>query len=322
MKLRVLLAASTLPFLALAPASASAQTNFPTKAVRIVVGFPAGVPADVLARIIAPKLSDALGQPVIVENKPGAGSSVAAASVVNSDADGHTLFISSIANSVAHSASKVPFNLADDLAAISRVSDVPGVLIAHPSMPARLTDFVTLAKAKPEAFAFGSSGPGSSSHLFGELLNLSAGTKLLHVPYRGSSQTLTDLIAGRIQIFFSPTSTVLEHVKSGSIRALAVMGQTRLSDLPDVPTFTESGYKGFEDAFWFGLVAPKATPRPVIDRLNKEIVRILALADVREKLVVQTILPISSSSAEFSDFVRRDVEKWARVVKAANIRPE
>jgi tripartite-type tricarboxylate transporter receptor subunit TctC len=322
MKLRNWLTASVLALHGAAPVPASAQTPFPTKAVRIVVGFPAGVPADVLARIIAPKLSESLGQPVIVENKPGAGSSVAAAAVVNSEPDGHTLFISSIANSVAQSASKVSFSLPDDLAAVSRVSDVPGVLVAHPSMPKQLREFVTLAKAKPDAFAFGSSGPGSSSHLFGELLNLNTGTKLLHVPYRGSSQTLTDLIAGRIQAFFSPTSTVIEHVKSGSIRALAVMGQNRLPDLPDVPTFTEVGFNGFEDAFWFGLVAPKATPRPVIDRLNKEVVRILGLAEVREKLIVQTIIPVTSSSAEFSDFVRRDVDKWARVVKAANIKPE
>jgi tripartite-type tricarboxylate transporter receptor subunit TctC len=303
-------------------AAASAQSGYPNRTVRLVVGFPAGVPADVMARIIAPKLSEGLGQPVIVENKAGAGSNVAADMVAKSEPDGHTIFVSSIANSVAQSANKVPFNLVEDFAAISLIADVPGVLVAHPSVPATLRELVVQAKAKPEAFAYGSSGQGSSSHLFGELLNLNAGTKLLHVPYRGSSQTLTDLIAGRVQMFFSPSSTVLEHVKSGSIRALAVMGQKRLAELPDVPTFAEAGYEGFEAAFWFGTQVPKGTPQPVVERLNKELARVLALPDIREKMLAQTIVPVTSSSSEFGAFVRRDVDKWARVVKAAGIKAE
>jgi tripartite-type tricarboxylate transporter receptor subunit TctC len=318
---RVLLA-GILALSVFAGAPALAQEGFPTKTVKIVIGFPAGVPADVMARIIAPRLSESLGQPVIVENKPGAGSNIAASLVAKSEADGHTLFISSNANSIAQSASKVNFNLVDDFATISFVADVPGVLVAHPSMPAKLSDFVAQAKAKPDTYSFGSSGSGSASHLFGVLLNLNAGTKLRHVPYRGSSQTLTDLIAGRIDVFFSPTSTVLEHVKSGSIRALAVLGTKRVADLPDVPTFAEAGYKGFEDGFWFGLMAPKATPRAVVERLNKEVVRILALPDVREKMLVQTIVPVSSTSAAFGDYVRRDVERWRGVVEAAGIKPE
>jgi tripartite-type tricarboxylate transporter receptor subunit TctC len=318
---RVLLA-GVLALSAFAVARVSAQEGFPTKTVKIVIGFPAGVPADVMARVIAPKLAESLGQPVIVENKPGAGSNIAASLVAKSDADGHTLFISSNANSIAQSASKVNFNLVDDFVAVSSVADVPGVLVAHPSVPAKLSDFVAQAKAKPETYSFGSSGSGSASHLFGVLLNLNAGTKLRHVPYRGSSQTLTDLIAGRIDVFFSPTSTVLEHIKAGSIRALAVLGTKRVDVLPDVPTFAEAGYKGFEDGFWFGLVAPKGTPQPVVERLNKEVVRILALPDVREKLLLQTIVPVSSTSAAFGDFVRHDVERWRRVVDAAGIKPE
>jgi tripartite-type tricarboxylate transporter receptor subunit TctC len=305
-----------------AAGTAAAQDAFPRKVIRIVVGFPPGVPADVMTRILAPKLAEGLGQQVIVENKPGAGSSIAGDHVAKSDPDGHTLFMSSIANSVAHSANKVSYHLADDLAAVSLIADVPGVLVAHPSMPATLKEFVAAAKAKPGEFAFGSSGTGSSSHLFGELLNLNADTKLLHVPYRGSSQTLTDLIAGRIQAFFSPASTVLEQIKSGNVRALAVMGEKRMPLLADVPTFAEQGYQGFEAAFWFGLNVPKATPQAVVQRLNKEIVRVMALPDVREKLQSHTIEPTSSSPAAFDAFLRRDIEKWARVVSAAGIKPE
>jgi tripartite-type tricarboxylate transporter receptor subunit TctC len=301
---------------------ASAQGVYPQRTVRIVVGFPPGVPADVLARIMAPRLGEGLGQSVIVENKPGAGANVGADFVVKSDPDGYTLFVSSVANSVTHSAGKVPFHLANDLAPISLVADVPGLLVAHPSMPGSLREFIAAAKAKPDAFSFGSSGPGTATHLYGELLNLGAGTKLVHVPYRGSSQTVTDLIAGRIQVMFTPASTVMAHVRAGTIKALAAMGQKRRADLPDVPTFAESGFEGYEAAFWFGLTAPAKTPKPIIERLNKEVARVLALPDVREKMLAQAIEPVSSSIAEYDAFVRRDIEKWARVVKAAGIKPE
>jgi tripartite-type tricarboxylate transporter receptor subunit TctC len=271
---------------------------------------------------MAPRLAEGLGQPVIVENKPGAGANLGADFVVKSDPDGYTLFVSSIANSVTQSASKVSFHLANDLAPISLVADVPGLLVANSSMPGSLREFIAAAKAKPDAFAYGSSGPGTATHMYAELLNLSAGTKLVHIPYKGTSQTLTDLIAGRIQVMFTPASTVMAHVKAGTIKALAAMGQKRIADLPDVPTFAESGFEGYEAAFWFGLTAPAATPRPIIERLNREVARVLALPDVREKMMTQAIEPVSSSSAAFDDFVRRDIEKWARVVKAAGLKQE
>jgi tripartite-type tricarboxylate transporter receptor subunit TctC len=304
------------------PKTAGAQETYPNKTVKIIVGFPPGVPGDVLARIMAPKLSEGLGQPVIVENKPGAGSNIAADYVAKSEPDGYTLFVSSIANSVSQSVSKLPFDLTRNLAPISLVSDVPGLLVAHPSVPATLGELVAAAKAKPDAFAYGSSGPGTATHLYGALLNLNAGIQLMHVPYKGSSQTLTDLLAGRIQVMFSPASTVMPHVKSGAVRALAAMGRKRFAALPNVPTFLESGIEGYESAFWFGMNAPGGTPAPIIERLNKEVVRVLALPDVREKLIVQTIEPVSSTSAAFGDFIGRDIEKWSRVAKAAGLKKD
>jgi tripartite-type tricarboxylate transporter receptor subunit TctC len=299
-----------------------AQATYPTRSIKIVVGFPPGVPGDVMARILAPKLAAGLGQPVVVENKPGAGSSIGAGAVAAADPDGYTLYISSIANTVNHNVGKLRFNFVTDLAPISLIADVPGLLVAHPSVPGTLREFIAAAKAKPEDFSYGSSGPGTSTHLYGELFNVATGTKLTHVPYKGSSQALTDLLGGRIQVMFTPGSTVLANVQAGQVKALAAIGQHRLAALPDVATFAEQGVAGYESAFWFGLNAPAATPAAIIGRLNHEVVQALALADVRAELLTQGIEPVSSSSESFGAFIRRDVEKWARVVTASGVRAE
>jgi tripartite-type tricarboxylate transporter receptor subunit TctC len=301
---------------------ALAQAAYPTSPIKIVVGFPPGVPADVMSRILAPKLAEGLGQPVVVVNKPGAGSSIGADAVAKAAPDGYTLYISSIANTVNHNVNKLPFNFVTDLAPISLVADVPGLFVAHPSVPGTLKEFIAAAKAKPEAFSYGSSGPGTATHLYGELFNLATGTKLAHIPYKGSSQALTDLLGGRIQVMFTPGSTVLANVKAGQIKALAAVGQRRMAALPDVPTFAEEGIAGYEAAFWFGLNAPAATPAPIIARLNQEMVRVLALPDVRAQLLPHGIEPVSSSSESFGAFIRQDMEKWARVVKASGVRAE
>ncbi len=171
-------------------------------------------------------------------------------------------------------------------------------------------------------FPDGSSGPGTSTHLYGELLNLTTGTKLVHIPYKGSSQAVTDLLAGRIQVMFTPASTVLPHVRAGKLKALAAIGQARVSALPDTPTFAEAGIAGYESAFWFGLNAPAGTPKAIVERLNKETVRVLALPEVRAQLIAQSIEPASSTSERFGEFLRQDIAKWARVVKAAGVKPE
>jgi tripartite-type tricarboxylate transporter receptor subunit TctC len=323
LKIRLAVLTAALSFgLASVASLAGAQENYPQRTIKIVVGFPPGVPADVLSRIIAPKLQDGLGQSVIVENKPGAGSSIGADQVAKSDPDGYTLYVSSIANTVNHNVSKLPFDMLKDFAPIAMVADVPGILVAHPSVPGTLKEFIAAAKAKPNEFSYGTSGPGTATHLYGELLNLNTGTKLVHVPYKGTSQTLTDLIAGRIHVMFTPASTVMAHVKAGTIKALAAMGQKRIKELPDLPTFAEAGIEGYEAGFWFGFNAPAKTPRPIIDRLNKELVKVLAMPDVQEKMRAQSIEPVSSTPEALADFHRRDVEKWGRVVKAAGVKQE
>jgi tripartite-type tricarboxylate transporter receptor subunit TctC len=300
--------------------SVLAQERYPSKPVKIIVGFPPGVPGDVMARVIAVKLGEGLGQPVIVENKPGAGSSIGASTVAKSAPDGYTLFMSSIANSVNQSMYKLNFDFAADLAPITMVADVPGLLVAHPSGPATLAELITAAKATPGEIAYGSSGNGTSTHLYGELLTVATGAKFTHVPYKGSSQVVVDLTAGRISLMFTPASTVMPFVKSGKLKALAALGRERNSELPGVPTFAEAGIAGYEAAFWFGLNAPAATPKPIIERLNKEMVRVLALPDIKAQLRAQNIEPVSSSSESFGAFIRQDIEKWSRVVRVAGIK--
>jgi tripartite-type tricarboxylate transporter receptor subunit TctC len=303
-------------------AGASAQGAYPTRPVKIIVGFPPGVPGDVMARIMAPKLAEVLGQPVIVENKPGAGSSIGASSVAKSAPDGYTLFMSSIANTVNQSLYKLDFDFAKDLAPISLVADVPGVLVTHASGPASIAAAVAAAKAKPGEVTYGSSGSGTSTHLYGELFSLATKTKLNHSPYKGSSQVAVDLLAGRIDLMFTPAPTVMQSVKSGRLKAVAALGKQRLRDLPDVPTFTESGIPGYEAAFWFGLNAPAATPKPIIDRLNREVVKVLAMPDVKAQFLAQSIEPVTSSPEGFAAFVRQDIEKWTGVVKTAGVKPD
>jgi tripartite-type tricarboxylate transporter receptor subunit TctC len=307
---------------ALASGLAAGQESYPSKPVKIVVGYPPGVPVDTVARVIGARLSETLKQPVVVENKPGAGSSIGAAIVARSPGDGYTLYLSSSANSVNGSLYKLPFDFVTDLAPISIVAEVPGILAVHPSAPGTVGALVAAAKAKPGHFSYGSSGKGTATHLYGELFALETGAPLTHVPYKGSSQTVIDLLTGRIHLMFSPAGTVMPHVKSGELKALAIIGRQRMAALPEVPTFNELNIPGLESAFWFGLHAPGATPAALIERLNKEVVRLLDLPEVRKQLVTQTIFPVSSTSEQFDAFIRQDVAKWARVIQAAGVKVE
>jgi tripartite-type tricarboxylate transporter receptor subunit TctC len=303
-------------------AGMAAAQGYPTKPVKIIVGYPPAVPVDTVARVIAARLTETLGQPVLVENKPGAGSSIGAAAVAKSPPDGYTLYLSSSANSVNASLYKLSFDFLTDLAPISLVAEVPGILAVHPSAPSTLNELIAQAKMKPGYFSYGSSGRGTATHLYGELFALETGTKLTHVPYKGSSQTVVDLLSGRIHMMFSPAGTVMPHVKAGKLVALAIIGRERMAPLPDVATFNEAGIPGLESAFWFGLHAPRGTPEPIIERLNREVVRLLALPEVKSQLVTQTIFPVSSTSKRFDAFIRQDVEKWARVIKSAGVTVE
>src|SRR5262249_36654474 len=297
---------------------ASAQDVYPTRTVTIVVGYPGGTPVDTIARVIATKLNDRVGKPVIVENKPGAGSSIGAAYVAKSAPDGHTLYLSSIANTTNPAFNKLSFDFAEDLAPISQVCDVPVLLVVPSSGAQSVADLVAEAQAKPGSLSFGSSGTGTATHLF-ELFARETGTALTHIPYKGSSQAVVDLLAARIQIMFSPASTVLSHLKTGALRALAVSGHHRVAGLPEIPTFNEAGVRHLDFSLWFGLNTTAGTPKPVTDQLNKEVSEVLALPDVKAQLSPQMIFPISTTSEDFDAFTRQDILRWKRIVKDAGL---
>ncbi len=299
-----------------APA-ALAQGGYPTKPVRLVLGFPPGSAADVVGRIFAARLGEDLKQSIVVENRPGAGSNIAAEFVVRSPADGYTLFMGSIANTINASLyKKLPFDFGRDLAAVTGIASVPNLLVVHPSLPVRsVKELVAFAKAHPNEILYGSSGNGTSPHLSAVLFNSMARVNMVHVPYKGSPQAVTDLVAGRVQVMFAPISTALPFVKAGKLRPLAASTARRTAIVPDLPTVAEAGVKGFETAIWFALFAPEATPRDIIERLNAAAVRTLADGDVKSKLAAQGIEPIGGTVAQTAELVRTELDKWAQVVR-------
>jgi tripartite-type tricarboxylate transporter receptor subunit TctC len=305
--------------LGLAPAIAAAQTAYPAKPVKILVGFPAGSSADVTARILARKLGDNLGQQFIVENRPGAGSNIATEAVVRATADGYTLLMGTVANTInASLARNLPFNFATDLAPIALVSSVPNILVVHPSLGvSTVQELVALAKTKPGQIPYASSGNGTSPHLSGELFNLMAGVKLTHVPYKGSSQAMADLLAGRVPVMFSPASTALPHIQAGALKALAASGAQRAGILPKLPTIAESGLAGFDTAVWFGLLAPAATPHDIVERLSAAINQALAAADVKAQFVVQGIDPLGGTPVAFARYIGQETDKWSKLIRAS-----
>ena len=309
--------------LAIASASASAQP-FPNRPVRIVIGFPPGGGIDIVARLIAPKLGEALGQPVIVENKPGANGVIATDFVAKSPADGHTIFFGTTGNISVNPVfvQNLPFSIERDFAPLTQVSTVSFLLYANPSLPARtLPELIAYAKANPGKVSFYSSGNGGLPHLAGELLNTLAGIKALHVPYKGSAPGLSDLMGGQVQYGFDAVAIGLPHVKSGKLRALATTGPARLAILPDVPAAKES-VPGFEAVNWYGMLVPAGTPADVITRLHAEIARIIHSPDIKEKLVAQGTDPVGSPPAEFGAFLKAEMQKWGKVIRDAGIKPD
>jgi tripartite-type tricarboxylate transporter receptor subunit TctC len=301
---------------ALATLPAGAQ-SYPSRAVHIIVPFAAGGPADIYARFVGQRLQEALGQAFVVEDRPGGGSVVGTDAVAKSAPDGYTLLMMSNTHTVNESLiSNKPFQLLRDFVPVAPVNYSDLVLVVHPSVPAStLAELIALAKSKPHVLNYASSGPGTPYHMAGELFKAMAGLDIVHVAYKGSSGARTDILGGQVQMMFDAITTMAPNVRAGKLKALATTGRARSPVLPEVPTVAEAGVPGYEATIWLGIMAPAGTPKPVIERLNAEIRRIVNRPEVREAWARQGAAPLSMSTDEFGQYLRDDIAKWAQVVK-------
>ena len=308
----------------LAPCTITHAADYPVKPVRVVAGFPAGSAVDIVARIVAQKLSETYAQQFIVDARPGAGSNIAAAFAAKAPADGYTLFMGTVANTInATLYARLPFDFTRDFAPITLTASAANLLLVHPSVPAQsVAGLIRLAKAQPGQLSFASSGTGTLPHLAGELFKSMAGVDILHVPYKGGPQATTDLIGGQVAILFAISSTVLPHVKSGRIRALAIATPARMPYLPDIPTIAESGLPGYEAVTWFGFTAPAHTPREIIGKLNTDILRVINTPEMRRQFAAQGIDATGSTPEQFATYIRNEIAKWARAIKASGARAD
>jgi tripartite-type tricarboxylate transporter receptor subunit TctC len=305
-----LVAANTTPVLA--------QT-YPTHPIKIVIGFGPGSAADILARLVGKRMEVSLGQPFVVENRPGNSSMIAADSVARATADGYTLFMATIANTLNPAETKSNFNLGKDLAPIALLGIVPNLLAAHPSVPANnLQELIALARSKPEGLTFGSSGYATASYMAAELFNEKAGTKIPIVPYQGgSNQAVSDLLAGRITLMFNVAATLVPHVEAGKLKAFAVAQSKRASIAPAVPTLAEAGMAGFDAGIWIGLLAPAATPASIVEKLSGAANDAVNNEEVRTALKQQGTDTVGGTPKEFADFIRADIEKWTAMLASS-----
>jgi tripartite-type tricarboxylate transporter receptor subunit TctC len=307
---------------AVAPLAIPARAeSWPDKPVRIVVPFGPGGPADVYARILAQELTEVFKQQFIVDNKPGAGAMIGTDVVAKSAPDGYTLLMMSNTHTTNETLlGNKPYQLMRDLVAVAPVNSSDLVMVVHPSVPAKtLQEFIALAKAKPGALTYASSGPGTPYHMAGELFKAMSGTDILHVPHKGSAEARNDVMGGHVQMMFDAVTAMKGNIDAGQVRALATTGEQRSSVLPDVPTVSESGVPGYEATIWLGVMAPKGTPKEVVDRLNAEIAKIIAKPAIREAWAKQGAVPMTMTPEQFDVFLRRDIDKWAKVIKQAGI---
>jgi tripartite-type tricarboxylate transporter receptor subunit TctC len=310
--------------LVLGPALAQGQDAYPSKPLRLILPFPPGGGTDILGRLVAERLSARLGQPVVTDNRGGAGGNLGAEAAVRAAPDGYTLLLAAPTLAISPSLyAKLSYDPQKDLAPISLVATVPNVLVTHPSVPAStLQEFIALAKAKPGEMNFGSGGSGTSNHLGGELFNSVAGVKLVHVPYKGVNLAMNDAMAGNVQLVIIGIPAAAPQIKAGKLRALAVLAPQRSAALPDVPTAAEAGLAELDVTTWYGLLAPAATPRPIIARLNAEIVRTMREPELNERLAAMAVDPVTSTPEEFAVYIRQETAKWGDVVRKAGLRAD
>jgi tripartite-type tricarboxylate transporter receptor subunit TctC len=304
---------------------AQSQSEYPSKPIRLIVQFTPGTSTDIIGRLVAQKFTEAWGQPVIVDNRPGAGAVIGTEAAAKSAPDGYTLVmaVSSAFGINPGLFPNLPYDVMRDFALISNVVMTPQTLVVPGNSDVKsVKELVALAKAKPGALNYGSLGSGSTSHLTMELFRSTAGIQLTHVPYKGSPPAYTDLFSGNIQLMFDAIPAVLPHAKSGKLRALAVGSSTRSPFLPDVPTVAESGYPGFEAVGWIGIAAPAKTPEAILDKINAEIARSLATADVKERLASLGVTPAADSRSHFTGFVRSEIAKWGKLIRDAGIKAD
>jgi tripartite-type tricarboxylate transporter receptor subunit TctC len=306
----------------LLPGGAFAQQPFPVKPIRMLVPFSPGSQTDILARWIGEKMSEHWGQQVVVDNRPSAGGTIASQYVLQANPDGHTQMMVSTGHAGnATLYSKLPYDTIRDFSGVSRVASVPNLLIVAPALGVKsVKELIAAAKAKPGSFNFSSAGIGSGTQINGEMFKLAAGIDATHVPYKGAPEAVNEVMAGRVQFCFSPILVAVGQVKAGKVLALAVSTAARSPMFPDVPTVAEAGVTGFEYDQWYGLLASAKTPRPLVNTLNKEIVRVLALPDIKERLLTQGATPAPSTPEEFDRFIRSEVNRFAKVLIAAGAR--
>ncbi len=303
-------------------AAPAAMAAYPDKPIRLIVGFSAGGTTDVVARILGKEIGDDLGQPVVIENRPGAGSNIAAEMVARADPDGYTLLMVAVTSAINHTLYKnLKFDLTTDFDPVALAVRVPNVLVVHPDVKADSVDELTkLLNDNPGTVNFASSGSGTSIHMAGELFKLRAGVDVTHIPYKGSANAITDLIGGQVQYMFDNMPSAWPHVESGKLRALAVTTAERSQTAPDLPTMQESGFDGFDVSSWFGVIGPKGMPTDVTEKLNKSIRAALAKPEVRERLQGLGAVPADTTPDEFGQFIKTEVETWGPVVEASGAR--
>jgi tripartite-type tricarboxylate transporter receptor subunit TctC len=303
-------------------AAGAAHAQYPAKAVRWVVPFPPGGGSDTLARIMSPKLGETLGQQIVIDNRPGAGANIGAEVAAKAPPDGYTILMGNVAHAINMSLYAKPgYEIVKDFAAVNLLASTPNIVVVHPSLPVRsIQQLVALAKSRPGELDVASSGAGSSAHLAGELFNNLAGTRMTHVPYKGGGPAVAALVAGEVSVGFATMPSVISYVKSGRMRGLAVTTAKRSPATPDLPTVSEAGLKGYEAGTWYGLLVPIATPKDAIARLHAESMKVLTTPDVKQRLDTAGFEVIGSTPEQFGSYIRSEVDKWTKVVRASGVR--
>jgi tripartite-type tricarboxylate transporter receptor subunit TctC len=326
LRLRLLATAASVLFCSIST-SALAQTQapaWPAKPVKIIFGFPPASATDVIARAVGAKLQERWGQPVVIDNRPGAGGNLGSEIAARQPADGYTIFFGTVANAISVSLySKLNYDYLKDFTPITLVATTPLVLVANADFPAKsVKELISFAKANPGKVNFGSGGVGTSNHLAGEMFKSATGTDLVHVPYKGTPAAHTDLLSGQISLMWDNIVAVTPHIRSGKLRPIAVTSAQRAASLPDVPTMAEAGLAGFEAVSWIGALVPAGTPKPIVDRIHTDLVAVLRMPDVQEKLAASGAVLVGNTQEQFAEWNRREIAKWSKAVKDSGARAD